>query len=283
MSKPYHLLVSVSLLVIAALACSQTTPGASPDPHAVNTSIAQTIAVRQTEAARANPATATFTAPASLTPSIEPTLSTTPTFTPTFEPARLTVSVDTNCRSGPGAIFERVGVLSVGETAEIVGREPKGEYWYIRNPGGNPEFCWVWGQYAAVSGNLLTLVYMTPPQPPESAFQAAFQKMESCDKTWWVEFTFKNSSGAAFESWSLTLNDAETSFVGSLNADNFTNRDGCDTVNTSEAAKPGETLTVSAPPFGYNPKGHSLTAQMTICTEDKLKGTCLTRELTFSP
>lgn len=284
MYKRRSFLLFAVVLLTASLACSQTTPAPPSDSNAPGTSIAQTVAARQTEAALTNPTTATFTsAPGTSTFTPEPTLSATPEFTLTPETPLISVSADTNCRTGPGAIFERVGILSVGETAEIVGREPKGEYWYIRNPDENPEFCWVWGAYATVTGNLLPLVYMTPPQPPESSFQATFQKVESCAGTWWVEFSLKNSSGAAFESWSLALTDASTNTTGNLEADSFTNRDGCDTVDTSDSLKPGETVTVSAPPFGYDPRGSSLNVKITVCTENDGKGVCLTRELTFSP
>lgn len=283
MVKRYPILASVAGLLIASLACSQSAPLPPPDPNALNTSIAQTVIARQTEAALMNPATATFTSTTetpTLTP--EPTLSATPDFTSTPAIPLISVSVDTNCRTGPGVIFERVGILLVGETAEIVGREPRGNYWYIRNPDAGPEYCWVWGEYATISGNTLYLQYMSPPSPPVTSFTVSFEKLETC-VVWWVDFRIVNNSGAPFRSVSLTVNDASTNTALSLTENKFTNNDGCSVSNTIDSVIVGGAATVSSPPFGYNPSRHNLNAKITVCTEANQQGDCLTREITFTP
>ena len=284
--KQHPFLVFMIALLMASLACSQATPVPPPDPNALNTSIAQTVAARQTEAVMTNPPTATNTSsPSTPTLTLAPTLSVTPdfNFTPTLETPLITVSLDTNCRTGPGAVFQRVGMLLVGETAEVVGREPRGEYWYIRNPDEDPEYCWVWGEYATLTGNLLPLLYMSPPPPPSASFTATFEKMESCAKTWWPEFRLTNSSGALFQSISLTVRDTDTVTIGNLTANGFTDRDGCDAIETVESIIPGASLTISAPPFGYNPAGHNLNAKITVCTDPDQTGICLTQEINFIP
>lgn len=284
MLKRHPILVSMIVLLTASLACSQATPVPPPDPNVLNTSIAKTVAARQTEVALTNPATATNTsAPETPTLTLEPTLSATPDFTPTLETPLITVSVDTNCRTGPGAVFERAGTLLVGETAEVVGREPRGEYWYIRNPDEGLEYCWVWGEYATLTGNLLPLLFVSPPPPPAASFTVSYEKTEKCSNTWWPEFKLTNSSGALFRSISLIVRDTDTVTVGNLTANSFTNRDGCETTGTVESLIAGAALTVSAPPFGYNPAGHNLNAKITVCTDLDQKGTCLTQEINFVP
>lgn len=287
MVKRHPFLVPTLVLLIASLACSQTAPVAPPDPNALNTSIAQTVAARQTEAVLNNPATATFTsAPETPTLTLEPTLSATPDFTPTSETPMLSVSVDTNCRTGPDVLFERVGILLVGETVEIVGREPKGKYWYIRNPDESEKgvgYCWVWGEYATVTGNLLPLLYMSPAPPSAINFTVAFSKLESCNKTWWVDLRLENRSGGLFQSIAINLSDADTLTATSLAQNGFTNKDGCNTTETIDSLVAGGTVTVSSAPLGYNPSGHKLTAKVTVCTSADQKGNCLTRELTFNP
>ena len=283
MVKRYPILTSVAGLLIASLACSQSAPPPPPDPNALNTSIAQTVAARQTEVALNNPATATFTlTPETPTLTLEPTLTATPDFTATPSTPTISVSVDTNCRTGPGAIFERVGILLVGETAEIVGREPRSEYWYIRNPDTGPEFCWIWGEYATISGNTLFLPYLAPPAPPATTFSASFEKLESC-AIWWADFKLVNNSGVLFKSVSITLKDVDTATVVSLEKDGFTNNEGCGAPQTTASLVAGGTVTVSSAPFGYNPTGHNLNARITICTDTGQKGTCVTRELNFKP
>ena len=287
MVKRHPFLVPVVVLLAASLACSQAAPAAPPDPNALNTSIAQTVAARQTEAVLNNPATATFTpAPEIPTLTLEPTLSATPDFTPTSETPMISVSVDTNCRTGPNVLFERVGILLVGETTEILGREPKGEYWYIRNPDmsdNGVEYCWVWGEYATVTGNLLPLLYMSPAPPSAINFNVAYSKLESCNKTWWVDLALENKSGGLFKSIAINLSDADTLTATSLTQNSFTNKDGCNTIDTIDSLVAGGTFMVSSAPLGYNPSGHKLTVKVTVCTSADLQGNCLTRELTFTP
>jgi len=288
MLKKHPILVFLTVLLLASLACSQTAPAAAPsDPNALSTSIAQTVEARQTEAALSNPVTATFTLqPATPTLTLEPTLSVTPDYTPTSETPLISVSVDTNCRTGPGSIYQRVGILLVGETAEIVGREPKGEYWYIRNPDvadAGIEFCWVWGEYASVTGNLLPLLFLSPQPPDEVSFDLSYTTLEKCNSTWWVDFKLVNSSGVVFKSISLSVSDTNTLTVTSLNTNGFTNKDGCDVSNTIDSLITGGTTTVSSAPFGYNPSGHTLAAKVTLCTGVDSTGTCVKKELTFTP
>ena len=287
MFKKYSILMSITALLIAALAC--VLPGAAPvpaqDPNVVNTSIVQTIGARQTQEILNNPPTATFTiTPETPTLTPEPTFSPVPDFTATPSTPQITVSVDTNCRLGPGTLFERVGILLVGETAEIVGREPKGEYWYIRNPDEGADFCWIWGEYATVSGNLLPLLYLSPPPPPSTAFGASFDKVETC-ANYWVDFKLVNTSGAFFKSISIKLTDSDTTPVTVVekSANGFANSDGCSSPVVTETLAAGSFVTVSSPQVAYNLTGHKLNAKITVCTEKDQAGTCITQELTFTP
>lgn len=283
--KKHPVPVFIAALLTVTLACAL--PGsAAPvptDPNAVNTSIAQTIRARQTEVARSNPATGTFTpSPAPPTETPTATLSPTSEFTATPATPMISVSVDTNCRAGPGAVFERVGMLLVGQTAEIVARELKGEYWYIRNPGNGAEYCWVWGEYATISGNTLTLLIHTPPPPPAGSLSVSFEKLETCN-VWWVDFKLVNHTDAVFRSVSITLRDVDTDTVVSLEANGFTNNEPCDPPDTNATLASGGTLTVSSPTLGYDPSKHNLNVKITVCTDVDRRGTCVTQEINFKP
>jgi len=290
MFKRHPLPVSFIALLIASLAC--VLPGASApapsDPNVVNTSIAQTISARQTQVLLNNPATATHTStPETPTLTLEPTLSATPDITATPGKPTISVSVDTNCRLGPGAIYPRVGILLVGETAEIVGREPKGEYWYIPNPDvadNGEEFCWVWGEYATISGNLLPLLYLSPPPPATTSFDLTFEKLETCNN-WWADFKLVNKGGVLFRSMTITLTDADTNPVTTvaLSANGFADNSACGAPVVTDTLVSGGAVTISSPQLGYNPKGHNLNVKVTICTELGQAGTCITKELSFKP
>jgi len=286
MLKNHSAIIALIVLLVVSLACSQTTPMAAPvqDPNTLNTSIAQTVAARQTEAALLNPPTATLTfTPETPTLTPEPVLSATPDFTATSETPLITVSKDTNCRVGPGAVYERVGILLTGEVAEVVGRDVTGEYWLIINPDGNTESCWVWGEYATVTGNTFTLLFPTTVPLPANAFTASVIGLKNCSDVWWVNFNLTNGSGVVFRSMSLNIQDEDGGATLSMVSDDFIVSGGCDTpVKRTEIAL-GLTIPVSSPPFGYDPSGHNITANIKVCTELNLGGTCLTQNLTFKP
>lgn len=107
--------------------------------------------------------TITITSSEVITPTatISPTIS----LTATFEIPMVSVSMNTNCRTGPGTIYDYIGGLLVGEQAEVVGRFGDGKYWIIKNPDRLGE-CWLWGEYATVSGSTLQLPEYTQPPTP---------------------------------------------------------------------------------------------------------------------
>ena len=83
----------------------------------------------------------------------------------------VSVSVDTNCRTGPGVVYDYLTALLVGEKAEIVGKytSVSPPYWIIKK--GNIT-CWLWGQYAIVEGNVADLQEKIPPPSPTPTFTA---------------------------------------------------------------------------------------------------------------
>ncbi|MCE7858441.1 MAG: hypothetical protein DYG86_01490 [Chloroflexi bacterium CFX2] len=107
--------------------------------------------------------------PSPLPASETPAFTSTPEFTPTPSVPQVTVSVNTNCRTGPGTQYDLIGALLVGQAATVVGKNTATGYWIINNPGKSGT-CWLWGQYATVSGNTAGLTeYAIPPTPTPSS------------------------------------------------------------------------------------------------------------------
>ena len=73
----------------------------------------------------------------------------------------VTVTTATNCRMGPGTEYEIVLTVNPGMSFEVVGANRSLNYWIIRNPAGGT--CWLWGQYAIVTGDTSTLPEYPPP------------------------------------------------------------------------------------------------------------------------
>jgi uncharacterized protein YraI len=152
---------------------------------AISTSVAETLAVMnaaetiaaQTLAVPAETEETVITEeeatplPPTETPTDLPTA--TLAFTATSAVPMAQVSVNTNCRTGPGIIYDLVSALLVGQEAEVVARNADGTYWVIKNPGGSGT-CWLWGFYATVAGPTASLpVWDAPPTPtplPTSTF-----------------------------------------------------------------------------------------------------------------
>ena len=227
--------------------------------------------------------TGTDTATASATATI--TLTPTPVFTPTPLIPQISVSVPTNCRVGPGKVYDRVGGLLVGETTEVYGRNPDGNYWYIRNPDAPGGFCWLWGQYATLAGNILALPIFTPPPTPTPvpAFDGSYYGLETCNNGWWVEIKLENSGGITFKSILLSVADSSANTTVSLSANMLTNVNGCNSSEARTTLAPTEKLIVSSPVFGYDPTGHKLRATITLCSEVGVNGTCVTQVIEFKP
>lgn len=148
-----------------------------------------TIVSRTLESAAITPfaspvlATKPFASPASNgTPTVmvipSPTGSFTPiaSITPTGGKAMLSITGNSNCRSGPGGSFKYITAFIPGTKLEIVGYSAENNYWQVKMPNST-DTCWVWGQYATATGDIAHLptpapVYSvgTVPSRPGSLF-----------------------------------------------------------------------------------------------------------------
>jgi hypothetical protein len=289
------------VLSIATLACVLPAM-ALPDADAISTSAAQTViagftqtAFLSTQFTAIQSPTLTFTpAPSTFTPT--QTLTPTQTYTPTLVVSATSivpyiyVSVPTNCRSGPGKVYLREGALLVGEIAEVFARDPTGRYWYIHNPDSSGEFCWVWGEYASLSGNTSLLpIYTPPPTPtptltptPSPNFAASYSSLDDCSG-WWAQIKLKNTGSISFKSMGTIIKDTVTDVQLANYQDGFTNLNGCLSSTTIDTLRPGKTYVVSTPAFTYNPAGHKLRATLTLCSKAGQNGTCVTNTISFKP
>ena len=97
-----------------------------------------------------------------------PTASPTPanTLTPTSSVPMVSVSLTTNCRSGPTTAYDVLGVLNVGESARVVGRSLLTDTMIIQLPSRPGLTCWLWAQNASMTGDIASL--LTHPDPGHS-------------------------------------------------------------------------------------------------------------------
>ena len=227
-------------------------------------------------------------AAASDTPGPTPTATSTPSPTPTSTPLHplISVSMDTNCRKGPGQVYDYLGGLMIGETGEVYARDPSGQFWYIRNPDA-PGYCWVWGQYASVVGDTGPLPVYTPeptPTPvPQPGFTFAFKTVEQCVDIYNIEVTVTNTGALTWESFTLHTENRTLSTSDTFSDDRFADVHACGSDYFDDALVPGQTGTTGSRPFmDHYPTGESFYAELTLCTQNGQGGQCLTKSITFT-
>lgn len=135
--------------------------------HYVQTVVAETLAASNPpEEEHGEPEVSELPEPAAMEAADTPTVLTpTEANTPTPTIPMAAVNRGTNCRSGPGTEYDIIGELLVGQQAEVVGVFPDWDYWIIKNPGKVGD-CWLWGEYATVTGETAGLPRFTPPPTP---------------------------------------------------------------------------------------------------------------------
>ncbi|MBN2119145.1 MAG: hypothetical protein JW730_21425 [Anaerolineales bacterium] len=149
------------VLLAATLACNL--PAGGPPTVVSGTEVSATSEVLVEVPVTG--ATETLTTIPSPTATFTPEPTATITLTPTSSVPMVTVSENTNCRTGPAVVFDLVGALLIGQQAVVVGKYTIGNYWIINNPNGSGT-CWLWGQYATVTGNTVGLPEYAPPPTP---------------------------------------------------------------------------------------------------------------------
>lgn len=268
----------IILLWLASLACGGTAIVPTLDPNAAQTAIVETIVALQVQATPSAQATST---------SELPTMTASPSFTPeptgTSTVPMISVTVDTNCRTGPGRDYERVGILLVGETTEIIGRDAFGQYWYVRNPDVGPEYCWVSGEYAVISGNTLALLVQPVPGEQGVNFEAEYRGQGQCSGEFWSDIRLTNTSRGTFKSINLVATDKETGDIRSYTGNEFSFRDGCAPLRGVSSIAAESSVMISTPAFAYNLNAHNMSVAITLCAEANLTGQCVTRIITYTP
>lgn len=92
-----------------------------------------------------------------------------PTDTPSPEDNRPLVTANSgavNLRSGPGTNYDRVGTLTGGSSAEIVGRTADSSWWQISTTGG---LAWIAASVTTSSNTSNSIPIVDAPPPPATA------------------------------------------------------------------------------------------------------------------
>jgi uncharacterized protein YraI len=175
--KIYKLWVGLIILALTLQACNLPAVAVVPQGGDEGASILQTITAQAlileqagwtaTPTAAQNQVVVVMTATADGSASATPDAALPPpaNAAPPSSAPTVTVSTATNCRTGPGQAYASIFGLPVGQTAEVVGKNTSTNYWIIKIPNGAGT-CWLWGQYATVTGDTSTLPTVAIPPTP---------------------------------------------------------------------------------------------------------------------
>jgi hypothetical protein len=214
----------------------------------------------------------------------QPTATQEPTIMPepTQIPPVVRVSENTNCRSGPDRTFAFLGVLSVGEQADVVAKSGEGDYWYITNPDDPKGFCWLWGEYATIEGEMDALPVVTPaPTPtPYVGFDVWFHGFEPCGGHQTAIFKIRN--GGAVRLWSgwvavYAMDPLDDLYGPARERHPFADNPlpACPPGHGNELY-PGEVRYIHAP-LDSHAHGRNAYAEITLCSADHGGGDCVTK------
>jgi uncharacterized protein YgiM (DUF1202 family) len=134
---------------------------------AIQTGIAQTLQIAQLQTAAAGGGGGGVTQPSATTgPADTQAPSDTPTITLTSTPSipYVSVSQNTNCRTGPSQFYGLVTTIGTNQQVEVLKTYSGANYVVVRNPNGSGD-CWLWLQYANVT-NFSSYNLPQATQPP---------------------------------------------------------------------------------------------------------------------
>ena len=244
------------------------------------------------ETATASPRPATDTPEPSLTPTEAPPTDTptetatetplsTPTETATPVPPMAEVNRESNCRVGPGGVYDLVATYQAEKILEVVAKDLGGGYWFVRNPDVPEEQCYLLGQNITITGDTASLPQFTPRPSPTAApyFTIEFLKFDICQGRNFAVFNVTNAGSLPFRSHYIRITDQRVnqSVEQVLNA--FDLRVGCVLARNIAPLEVGGTGYISAPAFTWNAINNRLQVVIQLCTEQDLKGTCVIQTL----
>ena len=241
------------------------------------------------------PATATNTVEAQPLDTSTPTNTPTITLTPTPEGVFLVLSADTHCRKGaPFTAFPIVTTVKAGDKVTVLSRNPENDSYYVINPYDPNSKCWLYGKYATLSGDVASLAVstmqptptFTPTPTPVPDFTVSYVGLETCFAEWAFKLFVQNTSTNIWQSIQISGTDTVTGFVINHSSNTFKEYAGCVAGLTQGDLTFGETsyvLNVAPGQFNYDPTGHLINITVRMCTQDNLLGTCVAKNLSFTP
>ena len=272
--KWLFVLILILLLVLMVSACyappqQPTQPPATDPPQSEEKEVPD------------SPQPPTDTAPPdTLAPTPSPTASPRPTLTATPAPF-VKVSGNTNCRFGPGSVYDLIYTYLKGDQALLVGKSPDGKFWYTTDQNGVIPDCWLWGQYATPVGDTSLIPIFTPPPTPtpNPDFTVSYEGSDCGAGSCWLWFKINNIGSIAWESVLVYTENIDTSDDAIYVSDIFQASIAGSNINKIQPGVSAYTHSERLP----NPSGDTVEVVIVACEKDGLTEICQGRNLTVNP
>lgn len=264
-------LIPVLLALLILNACSPPTQVPAQPP----TSTSSQVEEGEMAESPAPPSESTAPPAATLTASPLPTLATTPA-------PIANITGNTNCRTGPGSVYDLLHTYLAGNQVELLGVSPDGFFWYTRGSSVYAPDCWLWGQYVTPMGDTTLVPVFTPPPTPTLSpdFEITYFNYDGGAGQFVFYFEINNIGNVAWDSALLYLFDP----VVPQDAGRFSNTfliNGVPASPTQDHIPAGGTAYFHSErlsnPGGYGKQPGPVDIYFLACTQEYLGGYCVAK------
>lgn len=286
-----RIIIFTAVLTMGTLSCALTEgAGQTPSVEQIETRAVEEAFIKLTEQAADQAAEA----------EPERTATPAPTETVEYQSVSVTLSNDTNCRTGPSINYKLISVAQSGQKYDVVGRYPNGPYVVIELPSAQQ--CWLWLEHATIVGDVGDLPAFTPPpepvvEPPEPStpFVLSHHGYNECGEDIYLGVVYvENNSDIPFRSAYVDLIHLRSGggthgmFNQQDNAPFLDNAFVCPSgdwdylVPGASQVDPGGSAYISLLANQRSSAyGENVQATVKVCEGDDLKGTCYEEVVVF--
>ncbi len=252
-----------------------TQTAATPIPEVME--VATSTPLPPTETPPPPTETRTPTPAATETPTLEPSA------TPTEVPPVAEVARESNCRIGPAGGYDLVATYQVGKILNVIARDLGGGFVFVQNPDRPEEQCYILENNIKISGEIAALSQITPPPSPTAApnFTVEFRKFDTCKDRYFADFIVVNTGSVQFRSAYVKVTDQKQNKFVEKSMLAFDLMEQCIVARNISPLLPGGTGYVQSDYYKWDPRPNKQTAIIMLCTDQGLKGDCVTKTLEF--
>ena len=291
-NRNYPILCAMSVLLLAAFACSlpmQTAPSTPTSVPATaapsDTPIPPTLTIAPTASTAPQPDTETPTlAPlATTTATLETGVLLTDTPTATLEAISAKLTRTSDCFSGPAGNYDLVATYPNGTKLTVIARDMGGGFIFIQDPSSPTTQCYILAANAQLSASPTVLPQITPQASPtgSAGIKASFKRYDDCRGNPYTLFTVVNTGGSPLRSAYIRVTDLKTGISVEWSADAFDLWQGCIIAQNFAPLNPGSTGYLRSEQFARNPRGDKMRAVIHACTQKGLQGFCVDTAVLF--